>query len=80
RWLVLERGDASAAALVLANFAQEPRDIPAAWRAGKWRLKLWTNAIEFGGDGGEEPAAMLESNSVRMGAFGAAVYFREEAR
>ncbi|MGH8013798.1 MAG: malto-oligosyltrehalose trehalohydrolase, partial [Candidatus Binataceae bacterium] len=82
RWLVLQRGDVSDnGALVLANFANEPRDIPPVWRGAKWRLKLWTNAIEFGGDGIAKPAAVLESNgAVRMGSFGAALYLCQETR
>jgi len=74
-WLSVERGDRGGSrALLLLNFSSEPQDVPVNLNdAGAFTLALWTGAPEYGGRGEEAPAG-APLKSVRLEAWGAALY------
>jgi len=80
RWLCVERRDPrGAAALVVANLGPRSQKIHFKTLAGCWRRRIWSEQLEYGGDGRREPPLQLDGARcvLELGPRQVAIYVRE---
>ena len=81
RWLAMKRTDPSGScALVISNFAHQRQTIGISSDKERWKLALWSGALEYGGSTTSTPPEMFIENkapsSVLIDAYGSAVYLQ----